>query len=184
MAYASRAGEKLEHALREFKTSVLDKTCADFGSSTGGFVDALLAHGAARVYAVETGYGVLDWKLRNDKRVIVMERTNAMHVLLPELMDIISIDTSWTKLKNVLPSAINNLKPNGFIIALLKPHYEVEQKLLRAGTISEKQASDVVQRVCKEIESTGLSVLKQTKSPIKGGKGGNVEYLLLIARGE
>src|SRR3989344_4134141 len=87
MKYASRAGEKLEHALATFKISVAGLVCADFGSSAGGFVDCLLQHGAQKVYAVETGYGVLDWKLRNDPRVIVMERQNAMHVVLPEKVD-------------------------------------------------------------------------------------------------
>ena len=105
MTYASRAGEKLEHALKSFGISVLGYVCADFGSSTGGFVDCLLQAGAKKVYAIETGYGVLDWKLRNDQRVIVMEKTNAMHVELPEKIDLITIDTSWTKLEKIIPNA-------------------------------------------------------------------------------
>src|SRR5579859_7339270 len=120
--YVSRAGGKLEFALQEFKISVKDLIVADFGSSTGGFVDCLLQNGAKKVYAVETGYGVLDWKLRNDPRVIVMERTNAIHVELPEKVDLITIDTSWTRQRNILPNALKNLKEGRKIISLIKPH--------------------------------------------------------------
>src|SRR3990167_574522 len=133
MPYASRAGEKLEHALNTFNVKVDGFVCADFGSSTGGFVDCLLQAGAEKVYAVETGYGVLDWKLRNDKRVVVLERKNAMHIELPEKIDLITIDTSWTKIKKILPNALKNLKADGRIIALIKPHYEAEPKMLREG---------------------------------------------------
>src|SRR3989344_3151588 len=108
MPYVSRAGDKLEHALKNFNFNPENLVCADFGSSTGGFVDCLLKFGAKKVYAVETGYGVLDWKLRNDERVIVMERKNAMHVALPEKVDLITIDTSWTKLENIMPNALNS----------------------------------------------------------------------------
>src|SRR3989344_7725903 len=118
MPYASRAGEKLEHGLKNFNISVADLVCADFGSSTGGFVDCLLQAGAKKVYAVETGYGVLAWQLRNDPRVAVMERTNAMHVELPEKVAFISIDTSWTKLEKIIPSALRNLANAGTIVAL------------------------------------------------------------------
>src|SRR3990167_4926334 len=103
--YVSRAGEKLEHALNIFNVSVKDLVCADFGSSTGGFTDCLLQHGAKKVYAVETGYGILDWKLRSDPRVITLEKTNAMHVSLPEKVDLVTIDASWTKQKNIIPNA-------------------------------------------------------------------------------
>ena len=121
--FASRAGEKLQFALDKFEIIVHDLIAADFGSSTGGFVDCLLQNGIKKVYSVDTSYGELAWKLRNDPKVIVMERTNAMHVVLPEKTDFISIDTGWTKQKMVLPNAINNLKPNGRIITLIKPHY-------------------------------------------------------------
>src|SRR3989344_5218836 len=135
MTYASRAGEKLEHALKTFNINVVSLTCADFGSSTGGFVDCLVQAGAKKVYAVETGYGVLDYKLREDERVIVMERKNAMHVELPEKVDFITIDTSWTKLDKVVPNALNNLKDGGQIITLVKPHYEAGPKMLRKGRL-------------------------------------------------
>src|SRR3989338_453425 len=113
MPFVSRAGGKLDHALNSFKVDVKDLICADFGASTGGFTDCLLQHGAKKVYAIETGYGVLDYKLRKDPRVVVMERSNAMHVELPEKADLITIDTSWTKLENVVPNALKNLKAGG-----------------------------------------------------------------------
>src|ERR1700690_3710153 len=103
--YVSRAGQKLEHALRSFAIDPTGKICADLGCSTGGFTDCLLQHGASKVYAVDTGYGVLDWKLRKDSRVVVMERVNAMHVQLPELVDVVSIDVAWTRQRRILPSA-------------------------------------------------------------------------------
>src|SRR5712675_3605403 len=97
MPFVSRAGQKLDHALTHFQLDVTGKTCADLGSNTGGFVDCLLQRGATRVYAIDTGYGALDWKLRKDPRVVVMERTNAMHVELPEKVQLVTIDVAWTK---------------------------------------------------------------------------------------
>src|SRR3990170_4995538 len=111
--FVSRAGEKLQFALKSFNISVKDLVCADFGSSTGGFVDCLLQFGAKKVFAVEKGFGVLDWKLRCDERVMVMERKNAMHVKLPEKAELITIDTGWTKLEKVVPNALANLLPGG-----------------------------------------------------------------------
>src|SRR3989344_6185067 len=118
--FVSRAGLKLEHALKFFNISVRSKVCADLGCSTGGFVDCLLQRGAKKVYAVDTAYGVLDWKLRNDPRVVVMERTNALHVQLPELVDFISIDVGWTRQQLILPHALKLLKPDGVIVSLIK----------------------------------------------------------------
>src|SRR3981081_903095 len=103
--FVSRAGLKLDHALNHFGIDVTGHTCADLGSNTGGFVDCLLQRGAAKVYAIDTGYGALDWKLRKDPRVAVMERTNAMHAELPEKVTRISIDVAWTKKKHILPAA-------------------------------------------------------------------------------
>ena len=180
MKFASRAGEKLEHALKEFKISVKGLVCADFGSSTGGFVDCLLQNGAEKVYAVETGYGVLDWNLRNNKQVVVMERINAMHVDLPEKVDLITIDTSWTRLENIVPSALKNLKPTGQIIALLKPQYEAEPKMLRKGKLSDEFIPEVINGVKDKLNDIGVNVIAETESPIVGEKGGNKEYLLLI----
>src|SRR2546427_9082895 len=103
--FVSRAGHKLEHALATFAIDVSGKVCADLGSNTGGFVDCLLARGAAKVYAIDTGYGALDWKLRKDSRVVVMERTNAMHATPSEKVAIVTIDVAWTKQRHILPAA-------------------------------------------------------------------------------
>ena len=178
--FASRAGEKLEHALQEFHIDVSGKICADFGASVGGFVDCLLQHGAAKVYAIDTGYGQLAWKLRKDHRVVVMERTNAMHVALPEKMDLITNDTSWTKQKNILPSIVHNLKDGGSIVTLIKPHYEADKPQLHKGKLDESVAEIVAKKTLEEIQSMGLLVLGFTKSPIVGGKGGNTEYLAYL----
>ena len=185
--FVSRAGEKLQFALDQFGISVKDLVCADFGSSTGGFVDCLLQNGAKKIYAVEVGYGTLDWKLRNDPRVIVMERTNAMHVVLPEKVDFISIDTGWTKQKDILPNAFNNLKDptshkasRGKVISLIKPHYEAQKSYLRKGKLMEEKLDEVLATVKKDITSLGGKVEKLIESPILGEKGKNREFLVLI----
>ena len=103
--FVSRAGQKLEHALATFGLDVSGRICADLGSNAGGFVDCLLQRGAAKVYAIDTGYGALDWKLRKDPRVVVMERTNAMHAVLPERVQVVTIDVAWTKQRHILPPA-------------------------------------------------------------------------------
>src|SRR3954470_14240329 len=113
--YVSRAGQKLEHALEVFGIDVRDWVCADLGSNVGGFVDCLLQRGAAKVYAIDTGYGALEWKLRNDARVIVMERTNAIHVQLPEAVSIVTIDVAWTKQRIILPAAKRVIQSSGDI---------------------------------------------------------------------
>ena len=178
MKYASRAGEKLEHAIDTFHVDVTGKTCADFGASTGGFVDCLLQHGADKVYAVETGYGLLDWKLRNDPRVVVMERTNAMHVTLPEKVDLISMDTSWTRIENTIGNAVANLKPEGDILALIKPHYEASSRQLRKGKLAEEFIGDVLLNVKETLTNFGVDLIAETESPIVGSKGGNKEWLM------
>lgn len=176
-SFKSRAGEKLFFALREFSLSVSGLTCADFGSNVGGFVGVLIDQGALKVYAVETGYGVLDWTLRNDPRVVVMERTNAMHVKLPELVDLITIDTSWTKQKNILPNSLANLKPNGRIITLIKPHYEAPE-LVKKGKLDPTLAADISRRLADDLsQELSLNLLNFTLSPVVGGKAANTEYI-------
>lgn len=182
MAYASRAGEKPEHALKEFKPDVSNLICADFGSSTGGFVDCLLQHGAQKVYAVETSYGTFDWKLRNDPQVVVMERQNAMYVTLPEKVDFITIDTSWTKLEKVVPNALLNLKPDGKIIVLVKPHYEAGQPRLVKGKLPEEFIPEVLVEVKIKLKGLGLEILGETESPILGEKVKNKEFLFYLKR--
>ncbi len=179
--FVSRAGEKLHFAFESFNIDIKGKICADFGASTGGFVDVLLQAGAIKVYAVEVGYGTIDWKLRNDPRVVVMERTNAMHVELSEKVDLITIDCGWTKQEKILPNALQNLKENGSIISLIKPHYEAEQKFIRKGKLMDEQIEPVLQDVQKKIEVLGFKIEGIVESPIVGEKGGNREFLALIS---
>lgn len=180
---AGRAGEKLAFALKHFNIDVQDKICADFGSAVGGFVDCLLSAGARKVYAVETGWGVLDWKLRNDPRVVVMERTNAIFVKLPEVVDFISVDVSWTRQGKVLPNARVQLKTGGEIVSLIKPHYEAGPRALREGKLPEELIEETVKKAKEEIEELGLVVKGLVVSPLTGGKAGNREYLAYLSPG-
>ncbi|MFA6415251.1 MAG: SAM-dependent methyltransferase [Candidatus Paceibacterota bacterium] len=182
MAYVSRAGDKLEHILVLTGFNLAGFVCADFGSSTGGFVDCLLEHGAKKVYAVETGYGLLDWKLRTNKNVVVMEKKNAMHIVLPEKVDLITIDTSWTKLAKIIPNALANLGESGHIIALIKPHYEAEKYMLYHGKLKEEFVSNILGDVMEKLKQFQLEVLFETESPILGEKGKNREFLVLMRR--
>ncbi len=179
MSFVSRAGQKLSHALAAFSINPATKICADLGCSTGGFTDCLLQHGAQKVYAVDTGYGVLDWKLRKDPRVIVLERTNAMHVSLPELVDLVTIDVAWTKQRHILPSALRLLKPGGLVISLIKPHYEAAPALLTKGILPPDEISAILQSVTTDARQAGFTVITTSHSPIKGAKG-NTEVLALL----
>jgi 23S rRNA (cytidine1920-2'-O)/16S rRNA (cytidine1409-2'-O)-methyltransferase len=177
--FVSRAGEKLDHALTEFEFDVSGLICADFGSNAGGFTDCLLQRGAAKVYAIDTGYGVLEWRLRKDSRVVAMERTNAMHVVLPEAIDLVVIDVAWTRQRNILPAARRAIKPGGSVIALIKPHYESDPALLIQGVLPEEAVAGVVQMVERDISACGFAVVRTVRSPIRGAKG-NVEVLILL----
>lgn len=182
--FVSRGGEKLQAALDKFQIEVTGKVVLDVGSSTGGFVDCLLQNGAKKVYAVDTAYGELAWKLRNDPRVVVMERTNILRLeSLPELMDLITIDAGWTKLEFILPLVKKFLKTNGKIIALLKPHYEAEKKDLVKGVLSPEKAEKVRKDVFQKIVDCKLKIENYIDSPILGGAG-NREYLLLLEPSE
>ncbi len=178
--FVSRAGTKLDHALTAFSIAVTGKICADLGCSTGGFTDCLLQRGAAKVFAIDTGYGVLDWKLRNDSRVVVMERTNAMHVRLPEPVDLITIDVGWTRQRNILPSARRLLAPGGSVVTLVKPHYEADPSLLRKGILPESSVDEIVENVKAEAEQAGWTWMSSVRSPIRGA-GGNVEVLARLS---
>lgn len=177
--FVSRAGQKLEHALTSFGIDVRGLVCADLGSNAGGFVDCLLQRGAAKVYAIDTGYGALEWKLRKDPRVVVMERTNAMHATLPDLVDFVSIDVAWTKQRHILPAARRMLKDGGQVVTLIKPHYEAEAGVLRGGVLPPDHLNEVVEGVKGGIEAAGFELLCTVESPIKGAKG-NVEVLGLL----
>lgn len=174
--FVSRGGEKLQAALGQFRINVTGKIALDVGCSTGGFVDCLLQNGAAKVCALDTAYGELAWKLRNDPRVVVMERTNILHLQsLPEKVDLITIDAGWTKLELILPVVRNFLKPDGTIIALLKPHYEANKKDLVKGVLPAEKAEEIKNNMIKTI--SGIS--DYMESPILGGAG-NKEFLLFI----
>ncbi len=178
--FVSRGGIKLQAALDRFRIDVTGKTVLDVGSSTGGFADCLLQNGAKKVYAVDTCYGELAWKLRNDPRVVVMERTNILHPAeLPEMVDLITIDAGWTRLELILPVVQKFLKPEGKIIALLKPHYEAEKKDLVKGVLPPEKAEEVKNRVIETINHMPYTINQIIDSPIRGGAG-NKEYLLLL----
>lgn len=179
MPFVSRAGQKLDHALTAFDIDMTGLVCADLGCNIGGFVDAMLRRGAARVYAIDTGYGVLDWKLRKDPRVVVMERTNAMHAQLPEPVDFASIDVAWTRQKHILPAARRMVKGSGSVVSLIKPHYEADSALLMHGVLPADRVDDVVEAVKRDILSAGFDVLGITPSPILGSKG-NAEVLAYL----
>ena len=121
-----KKSDKLEAALAAFRLDVTGLVCADFGCHAGGFTDCLLRHGAERVYAVDTGYGVLDYRLRTDERVVVMERTNALHCEPPRPVDVVTIDMGWTRQRYAIPAALRWLAPGGRIVSLVKPHYELD----------------------------------------------------------
>lgn len=178
--FVSRGGIKLQTALEQFEINVKDKVVLDVGSSTGGFVDCLLQNGALKVYALDTAYGELAWKLRNNPKVVVMERTNILHLEnLPELVDLITIDAAWTKLELILPVVKKFLKKNGIIIALLKPHYEAEQKILKKGIVPLEMAEQVKKQVIDKIINLGFKIENSIESPILG-KAGNKEFFLKI----
>jgi len=176
MSFVSRAGQKLDHALTTFEINVTGRTCADLGSNVGGFVDCLIQRGAAKVYAIDTGYGTLDWKLRKDARIVVMERTNAMHVTLPEPVSLVTIDVAWTKQRLILPAARRLLTMDGDVVTLIKPHYEAEPAMLRKGVLPEENLDAVVEKVKYDIGQTGFELRRTVRSPIKG-TGGNAELL-------
>jgi len=179
-AYVSRGGQKLAAALESFGVNPEGMVCADLGSNVGGFVDCLLRRGAVRVYAVDTGYGTLAYKLRRDGRVVVLERTNAMHVRLPEAVELVTIDVGWTRQRHILPAAVGLLKPGGQIITLVKPHNEAERKKRKGGVLDPDAAREVLELTLSGVRSLGLRVERTIPSPITGQKG-NVEYLALLS---
>jgi 23S rRNA (cytidine1920-2'-O)/16S rRNA (cytidine1409-2'-O)-methyltransferase len=179
-SFVSRAGQKLEHALQHFGVDVNGCVCADLGSNTGGFVDCLLQRRANKVYAIDTGYGALAWKLRTDPRVVVMERHNAMHAKLPEHVSRITIDVAWTKQKHILPAARRMILGDGLVVTLIKPHYEATAALLRRGVLPIEELESVLALVIGDIAAAGFKVIGTTPSPITGSKG-NTEVLALLA---
>lgn len=188
-SYVSRAGVKLAAALDHFGLDPAGLMCADLGSSTGGFVDCLLQRGAKHVYAVDTGYGQLAWKLRQDARVTVMERSNALHVQVPEACDLVTIDLGWTRQQRAVPAALRWLKQDqaSRIITLVKPHYEKPRKTggakrHKGQAMDRAQAEAVLGQVLEAMPGLGVAVVDHFVSPIVGSKGGNVEYLVFLER--
>ncbi|MBI4099790.1 TlyA family RNA methyltransferase [Candidatus Microgenomates bacterium] len=191
LKYVSRGGLKLEHALKEFGVDVTGKTVLDVGSSTGGFVDCLLQHGAKKVYALDTAYGEFAWKLRNDSRVIVMERQNILFLeSLPEQVDLVTIDVSFTSLTKVLPIVKKFLDPSteftppraGLgILALVKPQYEDQKLALKYhGVIPESFHPEILANIKEFTKEAGFQFLGLTPSPILGGEG-NREFFIILS---
>ena len=180
--YVSRGGVKLEKALREFAIEVTGKNAIDIGASTGGFTDCLLVHGAARVIAVDVGYGQLDWKLRNDPRVVVLEKTNIRYLeplSLPFVPELATIDASFISLKLILPKVRSLVATQATVVALIKPQFEVGRgKVGKGGVVrSAQEHSRVIDEVSRLALDCGYQVLAVTESPLLGPKG-NKEFLL------
>jgi 23S rRNA (cytidine1920-2'-O)/16S rRNA (cytidine1409-2'-O)-methyltransferase len=182
--FVSRGGEKLDHALSAFQIDVAGLICADFGASTGGFTDCLLQRGAARVYAIDVGYGQLDYRIRQDPHVVVMDRTNARFVAtLPEPVALVVIDVSFISLALVLPNAMAVMGPPGRIVALIKPQFEAGKGAVgRGGVVRDPETHRaVLQSVASAAANLGLRLDGLTASPLRG-PAGNVEFLGLWSR--
>ena len=180
--YVSRGGLKLEKALRDFGVKPLGYVCSDSGASTGGFTDCLLQQGASKVFAIDVGYGQLDWKIRSDPRVVVMERTNIRYVTpedLGEPLDLSVVDVSFISLKIVLPAIEKLLKPGrGQVLCLIKPQFEAgKDKVGKKGVVREKSThQEVLDSFVELADQLGFRILGLTFSPVKGPEG-NIEFL-------
>ena len=188
LPYVSRGGLKLEKALKHFDVSVEGKVCTDVGSSTGGFTDCMLQNGARKVYAIDVGRGQLDWKLRQDPRVVCMEKTNIRYVTpedLGEPVEFSSIDVSFISLTKVLQPIRNYLSDDGEIVALIKPQFEAgREKVGKKGVVREKSTHlEVIAKVIGYAVSIGFFVQELEFSPIKGPEG-NIEYLVHLKKTE
>lgn len=184
--YVSRGGLKLEKALKEFGIPLDGKTAVDIGASTGGFTHCMLKNGAARVFAIDVGYGQLAWELRQDPRVVCMERTNVRYVKsldLGVLADFASIDVSFISLKKILPVAKDLLKEDGELVCLIKPQFEAgREKVGKNGVVRQPEIHiEVIEAIVDFSLETGFKVKSLSYSPIKGPEG-NIEYLLYLAR--
>ncbi len=179
--YVSRGGWKLEKALRDFGVRPEGFVCSDSGASTGGFTDCLLQQGARKVFAIDVGYGQLDWKIRSDPRVVVMERTNIRYVTpedLGEALDLSVVDVSFISLKIVLPAIRALLKPDGQVVCLIKPQFEAgKEKVGKKGVVRDPEThTEVLDRFVALAGELGFSLLGLTYSPVKGPEG-NIEFL-------
>ena len=188
LRYVSRGGLKLEKAISAFRLSLDGAICADIGASTGGFTDCMLQNGAAKVYAVDVGYGQLDWKLRNDARVVCMERTNARYLdreQIPDELDFASVDVSFISLRLILPAVHGLLKAGGHVACLIKPQFEAgREKVGKKGVVRDPAVHlEVLEQFLQNAKESGFTVLDITYSPIRGPEG-NIEYLGYLESGE
>lgn len=186
--YVSRGGLKLEKALRVFPVDPAGKTCLDCGASTGGFTDVLLQNGAAKVYAVDVGYGQLAWSLRNDARVVNLERTNARNLTaeqIPEPIDLAVMDLAFISVRLVLPAVFSLLKAEGEVLCLLKPQFEAgRDKVGKKGVIRDKAVHlEVLRDFLEFVPGTGFTAMGADFSPIRGPEG-NIEYLIWLKKGK
>jgi 23S rRNA (cytidine1920-2'-O)/16S rRNA (cytidine1409-2'-O)-methyltransferase len=184
LPYVSRGGLKLEGALTALALDVTGWVCLDVGASTGGFSDCLLQRGAAKVYAVDVGYGQIAWRLRQDPRVTVMERTNIRHVpaeRIPEPMDLVTVDVSFISLRIVVPAVLKFLKPRGRLLPLIKPQFEVGRgQVGKGGVVSDPdQHARVIAELDQFFRGLGLECSPAVPSPIDGPKG-NKEFFMLL----
>ena len=182
--FVGRGGKKLAHALKEFKVDVNNKVCIDIGASTGGFTDCLLQNGANKVYAIDVGYGQLDWNLRNDPRVVVMEKTNIRNVnTLPEDFSVVVIDVSFISLKLVFPVVDKLVHKNTTVIALIKPQFEAEKDEVEKGGIVRNE--EIKLKIIEDIKLSGnelkWELIGITPSPIRGARKGNEEFLICFS---
>jgi 23S rRNA (cytidine1920-2'-O)/16S rRNA (cytidine1409-2'-O)-methyltransferase len=185
--YVSRAGRKLAHALDHFGIDPAHLVCLDVGASTGGFTDCLLQRGAARVYALDVGYGQLDLRLRNDPRVIVMERVNARYLApgdLPEPVDLVTLDVSFISLTKVVPPLLRHLAPGARLLPMIKPQFEAGRELVGKGGIVRDEATrtEVVRRCAESLAALGLDLIGLYDSPVAGMEG-NRETFALFSTG-
>ncbi len=188
LRYVSRGGLKLEKAMAEFPITLTDCVCADIGASTGGFTDCMLQNGAKKVYAVDVGYGQLDWKLRSDERVVCMERTNARyltHENIPEELDFASVDVSFISLKLILPALAQLLKADGHAVCLVKPQFEAgREKVGKKGVVRDPAVHlEVLEHFLEHAKENHFTVIGLTYSPIRGPEG-NIEYLGYLSAAE
>lgn len=186
LRYVSRGGLKLEKAMEKFDLRLQDKVCMDIGASTGGFTDCMLQNGAAKVFAVDVGHGQLAWKLRNDERVVCMEKTNFRYVApgdIGEQLDFASVDVSFISLTKILEPAKNLLKEEGQMVCLIKPQFEAgKDKVGKKGVVREPKIHlEVIGKVIGYAEAVGFTVLGLEFSPVKGPEG-NIEYLLYLQK--
>lgn len=188
MKYVSRGGYKLEKAVDAFGISLEGKICLDIGASTGGFTDCMLQNGASKVYAIDVGYGQFAWKLRNDERVVCLEKTNVRYVTheqVPDEGDFASIDVSFISLTKVLPAVLGVLGEKGQLVCLIKPQFEAgREKVGKKGVVRDINVhKEVIEMIANYVRAQNLGILGLSFSPIKGPEG-NIEYLIYLDKSQ